>query len=126
MPAVGRELGGSDGVEAHQPACLGRAIGELAAERLCRVYVTPTADRGGDDANARRHGGEREGQVQPAGERLLDQAGEEGLAGDVRGLAGGQLLQRSGGAEQLLDGGIGEESREQAAERVLARKRSGG
>ena len=67
-----------------------------------------------------RDGGEGEGQVQAAGERLLDQPGEERPAGDVGGLAGRQVLQRPGRAEQFLDRVVAEERGEQAADRRLA------
>src|ERR1039457_4838268 len=125
-PAVGRELSGGDSVQANQPAFLGRAFGQLIEERLGHVHVTLTADGGGHDRDDRRPGGETERQVQSAGDWLLDQLREERPAGDVRGLAGGQVLEGSGWAKQFLDGGGSEERGEQAAGRGPAGDQRGG
>ncbi|HEY8044927.1 MAG TPA: hypothetical protein VIF35_11725, partial [Streptosporangiaceae bacterium] len=127
--AVDRDVGvrGRDWLdEARDPADLRGAVGQLIRGRLGRVQVTLPAEGGRDDGHGRRDGREREGQVQAAGERLLDQPGEERAAGDVRELAGAQVLQGPGRAEQFLDRVEAEERGEQAADRRLVRDQVGG
>ncbi len=83
------------------------------------MQVAAAAQGRGQNGDSGHDGGEGEGQVHAVGEGLFDQLGEERAAGDVRGLAGRQVLQRSGGAEQLLDRVVAQEGREEAADRRL-------
>ena len=97
--AVGRRVSRGDGAQPEQAALLGRAVGQFVEQRLGHVHVALPADRGGHDGDGRRDGGESEREMQAAGERLLDQVGEERPASDVGRLLGGQLLEGPRGAE---------------------------